>query len=196
MLSYHPDGLTVDILGIIASDCGHNCEDHPFSGEIAALDAVVHFCREMIHVAGGPDGGPGREEPAIIMHWVTNRIDACCIGFLPWHMNHHAAYYDGVLGQITTTFSGSHLHYAIHEKWHRNMGFCCAAIISPLNGDTLVVEVVVAMLGEVPARVAAAEAAKKIHLGGPLPSRIHSSYFHHWRAINVSLICMMGYLWR
>jgi hypothetical protein len=58
-----------------------------------------------IHVACGTDGGPGREEPAIVVYWVTNGIDACCIGFLPWHMNHNAARYDGVLGQITETFS-------------------------------------------------------------------------------------------
>ena len=129
MSSYHPDDLTVDIVGIIASNRGHNCDDHPFCGEIVNLDVVVCFHREMIyvtcgtdgglgreepaivvywvtiHVACGTDGGPGREEPAIVVYWVTNGIDACCIGFLPWHMNHNAARYDGVLGLITETFS-------------------------------------------------------------------------------------------
>ena len=33
MSSYHPDGLTVDIVGIIASDRGRNCDEHPFCGE-------------------------------------------------------------------------------------------------------------------------------------------------------------------
>ncbi len=131
MSSYHPDGLTVDIVGIIASDCGRNCDDHPFCGEIVKLDVVVHFCREMIHVAGGPDGGPGREEPAVVVYWVTNKIDACRIGFLPRHMNHHAARYNGILGQITATFSAGHHNHAVREKWHRNMGFCRAAVISP-----------------------------------------------------------------
>jgi hypothetical protein len=51
MLSYHPDSLTVDIVGIVASNCGRNCDDHPFCGEIVKLDVVVRFCREMIHVA-------------------------------------------------------------------------------------------------------------------------------------------------
>ena len=55
MSSCHPDGLTVDIVGIIASDRGRNCDDHPFCGEIVKLDVVVRFRREMIHVAGGPD---------------------------------------------------------------------------------------------------------------------------------------------
>ncbi len=68
MSSYHPDSLTVDIVGIIVSDCGRNCNDHPFCGEIAKLDVVVRFCREMIHIAGGPDGGPGREELAIVVY--------------------------------------------------------------------------------------------------------------------------------
>jgi hypothetical protein len=68
MLSYHPNGLTVDIVDIIASDCGRSCEDHPFCGEIVALDIVVHFCCEMIHNAGGVDGRLGREELAIVMY--------------------------------------------------------------------------------------------------------------------------------
>jgi hypothetical protein len=61
MSSYHPDGLTVDVVGIITPDHGRNCDDHPFCGEIVALDVVVRFCREMIHVAGGTDGGPGSQ---------------------------------------------------------------------------------------------------------------------------------------
>ena len=189
MSSYHPDGLTVDVVGIIAPDRGRNCDEHPFCGEIVALDVVVRFRREMIHVAGGTDGGPGMEEPAIVVFWMTNGIDACCTGFLPRHMNHHAVRYDGVHGQITETFSAGHHNHAIREKWHRNMGFCRAAVISPLNGDAMVVEVAgggVAALGEVPAGVEAAELAKKFRLGGPLPRGIHSSYFRHWKRMNVS----------
>jgi hypothetical protein len=86
-----------------------------------------------------------------VVYSVTDRIDACCISFLPWHMNQHAARYDGVLGQITATFSGTHPNHAVRKKWHRNMGFCRAAIISPVNMDALVVEVAgggVAALGE------------------------------------------------
>ena len=62
------------------------------------------------------------------------------------------------------------------------MGFCRAAVISPLNGDAMVVEVAgggVAALGEVPAGIEAAELAKTFRLGGPLPCGIHSSYFRH-----------------
>ena len=103
-------------------------------------------------------------------------------------MNHHAVQYDGVLGQITGTFSASNPNSVIREKWHRNMGFCRAALISPLNGDALVVDVTgcsVAVLGETSAGVAAAEAMKKFCLGAPLPRGIHSSYFRHWRLMNV-----------
>ena len=75
------------------------------------------------------------------------------------------------------------------------MGFCRAAVISPLNGDAMVVEVAgggVATLGEVPAGMTAAEAAKKFCLGGPLPRGIHSSYFRHWRPMNVSPLLRDG----
>ncbi len=190
MSSYHPSGLTVDIVGIIVSDHGCNCKDHFFCGEIVALNVAVCFCCEMIHIVGGTDGGPEREEQAFVVYWVTVGIYAChCIGFVPWHKNHHAAHYDGILGQITATISGGHLNYAVREKWHRNMGFCFVPIISPLNGDKVVVEVAggsVTALREVPARVATAEAEKKFCLGGPLPCRIHSSYFCRWRPMNVS----------
>jgi hypothetical protein len=91
MSSYHPDSMCVDLVGIIASDRGSSCEDHPFCGKVVALGSVVSFGCEMIHVAGGTDGGPEREEPAVVLYWVTDGINACCIGFLPWHMNHHAA---------------------------------------------------------------------------------------------------------
>jgi hypothetical protein len=134
MSSYHPDGLTVDIVGLIASNRGRNCDGHPFCGEIVQLDVVVRFRREMIYVAGGTDGGPGREEPAIVVYWVTDGIDACCIGFLPRHMNHHAVRYDGVHGQITETFSAGHHNHAVREKWHRNMGYGilpCGSYLSP-----------------------------------------------------------------
>jgi hypothetical protein len=75
------------------------------------------------------------------------------------------------------------------------MGFCRAAVISPLNGDAMVVEVAgggVAALGEVPAGMTAAEAAKKFRVGGPLPRGIHSSYFHHWRPMNESPLLRDG----
>ena len=176
MSSYHPDGLTVVIVGIIASDRGRKCDDHTFCGEIVNLDVVVCFCREMIHIAGGTDGEPGEEEPAIVVFWVTNGIDVCRIGFLPRHMNHHVARYNGVLGQISATFSAGHHNHAVREKWHRNMGFCRAAVISPLNGGSMVVEVAGgggAALGEVPAGMTAAEAAKTFRVDGHVPRGIH-----------------------
>ena len=69
------------------------------------------------------------------------------------------------------------------------MGFCHVAVISPLNGDAMVVEVAgggVAVLGEVPAGMTAAEAAKKFRLGGSLLRDIHSLYFRHWHPMNES----------
>ena len=59
-LSYHPADLCIDIVGIIARDCGRSCDDYPFCGEVVALDIVALFWCEMIHVPGGTDGGPGK----------------------------------------------------------------------------------------------------------------------------------------
>ena len=66
MSSYHPDGLTVDIVGLIASNRGRNCDGHPFCGEIVQLDVVVRFRREMIYVAVVPmvDRG-GKSRPSL-----------------------------------------------------------------------------------------------------------------------------------
>ena len=65
----------------------------------------------------------------------------------------------------------------------------------PLNGDAMVVQVTgggVAALGEGTAGVEAAELAKKFRLGGPLPRGIHSSYFRHWKPMNVSPLLRDG----
>ncbi len=128
-----------------------------------------------------------------MVYWETDEINACCIGLLPQHMIHHAARYDGVLGQINATFSGTHPNYTVRKRWHRNMSFCCAAIISSLNGDARVVEVAgggVAALGEgvpagvdvagLPDGVDVAESIKKFCLGGSLPCGLKSSYFRQW----------------
>ena len=160
MLSYHPDGLTVDIVGIIASNIGRNCEDHPFCGEIVKLAIAVCFFLEMIHGtgAGGTNGGPGREEQETghrcalgdqqdqcLSHWLpplAHEPPCCLLQWCLWSDNQR----------------------------QRNMGFCPAAVISPLNGDTMVVEVAgggVAAVGEMPAGMAPAEAVKKFCLGGP-----------------------------
>jgi len=61
MSSYYPGGLTVDIFGILASDCGRNCDENLFCGEIVQLDVVVRFRREMIHIAGGTELGAALE---------------------------------------------------------------------------------------------------------------------------------------
>ena len=50
----------------------------------------------------------------------------------------------------------------------------------------------VAALGEVTAGIEAAELAKKFRLGGPLPRGIHSSYFRHWKPMNVSPLLRDG----
>jgi len=46
--------------------------------------------------------------------------------------------------------------------------------------------------GEVPAGMTAAEDAKKLRPGGPLPLGIHPSYFRHWRPMNVSPLLRDG----
>ena len=70
------------------------------------------------------------------VYWVTDGIDLCHVGFLTAHMVKYAIRYDGVLAQVTETFRPvAKGDKTVHEKYHRNKGFCRAVIILALNNN-------------------------------------------------------------
>ena len=131
----HPSGLVLDIIGIAAGDRGRRCEDHMVCcGELLEEDFVVHLRMERILV---PDflarKGKKREELAITVNWVTDGVDRCRVGFLPWAYALEGAIYNGVLCQVTEIFSKSDPSRVICEKWYKNKGFVQATVISALT---------------------------------------------------------------
>jgi len=82
--SRHPNGVTVDIVGIIESDRGRSCEEHACCGDVLAEDVCVRLRREQILVPNrlGKKGAM-KEEMAYTVNWVTDGQDRCRVGFLP-----------------------------------------------------------------------------------------------------------------
>ena len=131
----HPSGLVLDIIGIAVGDQGRRCEDHMVCcGELLEEDFVVRLRMERILVPNFLAGkGKKREETAITVNWVTDIVDCCRVGFLPWAYALEGAIYDGVLCQVTEVFSKSDPSCVICEKWHKNKGFARATVIYTLN---------------------------------------------------------------
>lgn len=75
-MACHPIRITVDVVGINASDKGRSCEKHGACGQVLALDVFVRFGSVQIEVSGG------KEEAVIAIHHVSGRIDTCHVGFL------------------------------------------------------------------------------------------------------------------
>ena len=127
----HPCGILVKIVETAMSCQGHSYEEHKICGNVLKEDVVVHLCKLQLMVEG-------KEATAITAIWVTNGVNCCHIGFVPCHMVKHAVRYDGVLAQVTRILSDDAETYDLAEQclFHRNKGFCLAAIISTLPGST------------------------------------------------------------
>jgi hypothetical protein len=86
---------------------------------------VVRLCTVQLMVEG-------KEEKAMAVVWVSNRIDCCHAGFLPCHMVPHAALYNKALAQMTHIFNNNTAEWASAERrtYHKYKGYAYAVIIS------------------------------------------------------------------
>lgn len=126
MISFHPTGVVVEIVGTNASDRGRHCEEHECCGrEVLQEDVVVRLRKVQIVV-------DNKEETAMEVVWVTDGCDRCRVGFLQRHMVIHAAIYDGALAQITSVFSADKNNSNSQERrqFYKMKGCCMATIIS------------------------------------------------------------------
>jgi hypothetical protein len=80
----------------------------------------------------------GKEEMVIAAIWVTDGVERCRVGFVCCNMVKHAARYNGALVQGTRILSDNAETCDLAEQhlFHKNKGFCLAAIISTLPGST------------------------------------------------------------
>ena len=124
-MACHPSGVTVDIVGIKASDKGRKCKKHEACGSLLAPDVVVRISAVQLEKIGQDPP----EETALAVFHVTGGIDGCRVGFLRRHLIKYKDKYDGRLAQVIDVFSEKSESPSDREKHHRNMGCCRATLI-------------------------------------------------------------------
>ena len=132
-MACHPSGISVDIVGILASDQGRSCEKHKVCGCVIAPDVVVRFRTVQLQ---SKDGKPELETTAIAAYHVTGGIDACRVGFLRRHLLKYKDEYDGRLAQVVEVFDENSESPSDRSKHHRNMGCCRAVLIEAEYRDS------------------------------------------------------------
>lgn len=124
-MACHPSGITVDVVGILASNNGRSCEKHLVCGEaLIAPDVVLRFCSVQVEKQEG-DG----EEPAIAAYHVTGGVDCCRVGFLRRHLLKYRDEYDGRLAKVIDVMSATSESPSDRAKHVRNKGCCRATLI-------------------------------------------------------------------
>lgn len=127
-MATHPSGITVEIVGIAASDSGRSCDEHDVCGSVLAEDVVVRFRKVQIIRAC-------KEETAIAVYWVSDGIDRCRVGFLQRHLVKHWKQYDGLLAQVIEIYGQDAESPTKRKKFHHNKGCCVAAVISHVSDE-------------------------------------------------------------
>jgi hypothetical protein len=97
-MSFHPTGITVEIVGTESNTQGRSCEEHDICGSVMAEDVVVRLRKVQVVI-------DGKEESAIAAYHVSDGIDRCRVGFLQRHLLKHWKQYDGVLAQVIDVYS-------------------------------------------------------------------------------------------
>ena len=72
---HHPTGMTIEIVGIEASNNGRSCHQHDVCGTLVEEDVVLRLRKVQIL------NSLGREVPAIAAYHVSDGIDQCHVGF-------------------------------------------------------------------------------------------------------------------
>ena len=122
-MSHHPWGQTVKTFGIELPTNGHCCEEHTICGAVLTEDSVVGFRKVQVIINE-------KEESAIVVFWVSDGVDQCCVGSLLQHHVKNWMKLKAVLAQITEVYTGDSDSPTKCQKHYRNSGVAIAAIIS------------------------------------------------------------------
>ena len=89
-MTSHPTGVTVEIVGIEASNNGRSCEEHNVCGSVLCDDVIVRL--RLVQIIYQDQGKEEETETAIAAYWVSDG-----------HLLISTAdkHYDGALAQIT-----------------------------------------------------------------------------------------------
>ena len=82
----HSSGITVDIVGLEASNKCRSCKNHEGSGCVVASDVVVRFKVVQLACEVLNEANPSVETTAIAVYHVTGGVDTCHVGFLRRHL--------------------------------------------------------------------------------------------------------------
>ena len=127
-MACHPSGVTVDIVGINASDHGRSCESHSICESVVQEDVVVRI-RAVQLSRNVDEANPEPEVTALAVYHVTGGVDGCRVGFLRRHLLKYKDEYDGRLAQVVEIFGDKSESPSDRAKHHRNHGCCRAALI-------------------------------------------------------------------
>ena len=128
----HPPGILVEIVGMQMSNQDCLCKEQEHCRDVLREEIVVSLCRVQLMVEG-------KEETVMAVVWVSDRINRCCVGFLPCHMVPRAALYNGALAQVTRVFNRNpdECNSAERRMYHTNKGYTHVVIISDSTGSSL-----------------------------------------------------------
>jgi hypothetical protein len=118
----HPQGNTVEVVGLSACSSGRNCEEHTTCGIVVQPDVVLRVRRVAV------DTDDGRHVNALAVYWVSDGVDRCRVGFLPKHLLKHSESYEGKLLQVTEMYK-NHSSLTLRSRNQRDRGVCLCALI-------------------------------------------------------------------
>ena len=133
-MACHPSGVTVDVVGINASDDGRSCEKHAACGSVLAPDVVVRIRSVQVEREGDPEGA--KEATALAVYHVSGGIDCCRVGFLRRHLLKYKDEYNARLAQVTEVFGEDTESPSDRQKHYRNKGCCRAVLIEAEYRDS------------------------------------------------------------
>ncbi len=103
--SRHPSSIILDVIGTAGTNCGRSCKEHTCCGDVLDKDILVKlWCKQILMPDAITKGGKMKEETAITVNWVSNRIDCCCVGFLPRTFVGQGSLWDGILCRVVEVF--------------------------------------------------------------------------------------------
>ena len=129
MASFHPTAVTLEIVGLESNTQGRSCDMHATCGCLVKEDVVLRLRKVQVVVEG-------MEESAIAAYHVSDGVDSCRVGFLKRHLVKHSKQYEGALVQVTEVYSGLSESPTKRRLFHRNIGCCQCAIITPLPKES------------------------------------------------------------
>ena len=134
-MACHPSGITIDIVGLEASNHGRSCENHKVCGIVVVPDVVVRIREVQLERTNDPTGAV--ETDALAVYHVSGGVDCCRVGFLRRHLLKYKDEYDGRLAQVTELFGEDSKSPSDKAKHFQNKGCCRAVLIEAEYRETL-----------------------------------------------------------